>query len=207
MTCEEDKKKNANNDRKDDDVLFGGVFVTLKILFVDLLVVCLRLSSEVTQGYQLLSDGDTWIYGIVTFIIIEIPGIAAAVHVLSVYRENWVWYKTILYAIGAIIFYPLVPIMTLLHLLWMTPSDGQMTKESKQRFMAAQFGATVAQAIHGCIASPLMLCYQIWLVFNGVISFADSAVRVTSITLTDWEGNQLMVTFAAPVTILLSIVT
>ena len=207
MTCEENKKKNANNDRKDDDVLFGGVFVTLKILFVDLLVVCLRLSSEVTQGYQLLSDGDTWIYGVVTFIIIEIPGIAAAVHVLSVYRENWVWYKTILYAIGAIIFYPLVPIMTLLHLLWMTPSDGQMTKESKQRFMAAQFGATVAQAIHGCIASPLMLCYQIWLVFNGVISFADSAVRVTSITLTDWEGNQLMVTFAAPVTILLSIVT
>ena len=207
MTCEENKKKNANNDRKDDDVLFGGVFVTLKILFVDLLVVCLRLSSEVTQGYQLLSDGDTWIYGVVTFIIIEIPGIAAAVHVLSVYRENWVWYKTILYAIGSIIFYPLVPIMTLLHLLWMTPSDGQMTKESKQRFMAAQFGATVAQAIHGCIASPLMLCYQIWLVFNGVISFADSAVRVTSITLTDWEGNQLMVTFAAPVTILLSIVT
>ena len=207
MTSEEDKKRNANNDRKDDDVLFGGVFVTLKILFVDLLVVCLRLSSEVTQGYQLLSDGDTWIYGIVTFIIIEIPGIAAAVHVLSVYRENWVWYKTILYAMGAIIFYPLVPIMTLLHLLWMTPSDGQMTKESKQRFMAAQFGATVAQAIHGCIASPLMLCYQIWLVFNGVISFADSAVRVTSITLTDWEGNQLMVTFAAPVTILLSIVT
>ena len=207
MTSEEDKKKNTNNDRKDDDVLFGGVFVTLKILFVDLLVVCLRLSSEVTQGYELLSDGDTWIYGIVTFIIIEIPGIAAAVHVLSVYRENWVWYKTILYAIGAIIFYPLVPIMTLLHLLWMTPSDGQMTKESKQRFMAAQFGATVAQAIHGCIASPLMLCYQIWLVFNGVISFADSAVRVTSITLTDWEGNQLMVTFAAPVTILLSMVT
>ena len=207
MTSEEDKKKNANNDKKDDDVLFGGVFVTLRILFVDLLVVCLRLSSEVTQGYQLLSDGDTWIYGIVTFIIIEIPGIAAAVHVLSVYRENWVWYKTILYAIGAIFFYPLVPIMALLHLLWMTPSDGQMTKESKQRFMAAQFGATVAQAIHGCIASPLMLCYQIWLVFNGVISFADSAVRVTSITLTDWEGNQLMVTFAAPVTILLSIVT
>ena len=207
MTCEEDKKKNANNDRKDDDVLFGGVFVTLKILFVDLLVVCLRLSSEVTQGYQLFIDGDTWIYGVVTFIIIVIPGIAAAVHVLSVYRENWVWYKTILYAIGAIIFYPLVPIMTLLHLLWMTPSDGQMTKESKQRFMAAQFGATVAQAIHGCIASPLMLCYQIWLVFNGVISFADSAVRVTSITLTDWEGNQLMVTFAAPVTILLSMVT
>ena len=207
MTGEEDKKKNANNDRKDDDVLFGGVFVTLKILFVDLLVVCLRLSSEVTQGYQLFIDGDTWIYGVVTFIIIVIPGIAAAVHVLSVYRENWVWYKTILYAMGAIIFYPLVPILTLLHLLWMTPSDGQMTKESKQRFMAAQFGATVAQAIHGCIASPLMLCYQIWLVFNGVISFADSAVRVTSITLTDWEGNQLMVTFAAPVTILLSIVT
>ena len=68
MTSEEDKKKNANNDRKDDDVLFGGVFVTLKILFVDLLVVCLRLSSEVTQGYQLFIDGDTWIYGVVTFI-------------------------------------------------------------------------------------------------------------------------------------------
>ena len=188
-------------------MLFGGVFVTLKILFVDLLVVCLRLSSEVTQGYTLFSDADTWIYGIVTFIIIEIPGIAAAVHVLSVYREKWVWYKTILYAIGSIIFYPLVPILTLLNLLWMTPSDGQMTKESKQRFMAAQFSATVSQAIHGCIASPLMLCYQIWLVFNGVISFADSAVRVTSLTLTDWQGNQLMVTFAAPVTILLSIVT
>ena len=123
MTSEEDKKKNANNDRKDDDVLFGGVFVTLKILFVDLLVVCLRLSSEVTQGYNLFSDADTRIYGIVTFIIIEIPGIAAAVHVLSVYRENWVWYKTILYAIGSIIFYPLVPILTLLHLLWMTPSE------------------------------------------------------------------------------------
>ena len=207
MAGGEDKKKNSKNDKKEDDVLFGGVFVTLKILFVDLLVVCLRLSSEVTQGYTLFSDADTWIYGIVTFIIIEIPGIAAAVHVLSVYREKWVWYKTILYAIGSIIFYPLVPILTLLNLLWMTPSDGQMTKESKQRFMAAQFSATVSQAIHGCIASPLMLCYQIWLVFNGVISFADSAVRVTSLTLTDWQGNQLMVTFAAPVTILLSIVT
>ena len=199
---EKDEKKQKPKKEK-GVLLFSGVFVTLKIVFVDLLVVCLRLSSEFSQGYSLFINPETSIYGIVTFCIIVVPGIPAAIHLLSVYRREWIWYKTILYALCTVVFYPVVPIVTLLHLLWMKPSDNTPTKEFKK----AQYGATVAQAIHGCIASPLQLCYQIWLAFNGVTSFTDNVVRVRELRITDWEGNELMLSFAAPVAIFFSIIT
>ena len=201
MTNEESEKKVK---KPTETFFFSGALVTLKILLIDLAFACFRLASEALQAYSLFKNEvhDTAAYGLVTVVIIMLPGLACALHLISHYRFKWIWYKTILYALGAIIFYPLVPVVALLHLLWMTPSDNKITEDYKN----AQYGATVAQAIHGCIASPTMLSYQIFLAFRGVVVFTDT-YRTTEIIIRDWEGNALNVTIAAPVCIFTAMIT
>ena len=199
MEKDEKKKENTNESAT---YFFSGPLITLKVLFIDILACVLRLSSEGFQAYSLFSDNDNYQYGFVTLFIVFLPGIAAAVHLISVYRFEWIWYYSLLYALCAIVFYPLLPIFAFLHLLWMTPIDGKITDEYKR----AQHGATVTQAIHGCIASPLQLAYQIYLAFNGILLFHDTT-RNRNISVTDWLGNEYNLEFAAPICIFMQIIT
>ena len=199
MEKDENKKDNKN---ESSGYLFSGPLVTLKVLFFDILACVLRLSSEGLQAYSLFSNSDKSQYGFVTLFILFLPGIAAAIHLISVYRFEWIWYYTILYALCAIVFYPFLPIVAFLHLLWMTPADGKITDEYKR----AQHAATVTQSIHGCIASPIQLSYQLYLAFNGVQLFHDTT-RNTHITVKDWSDNTYNVDFAAPVCIFMQIIT
>jgi len=199
MEKDEKKKENKN---ESGHFFFSGPLVTLKVLFFDILACVLRLSSEGLQAYNLFNDNDNYMYGFVTLFITFLPGIAAAVHLISVYRFDWIWYYTILWAFCAIVFYPLLPIFAFLHLLWMTPTDGNITEEYKR----AQHGATVIQSIHGCIASPIQLAYQLYLAFNGILLFHDTT-RDRDICIKDWIGNEWCLEFAAPICIFMQIIT
>ena len=191
----------------DKGFLFSGPFFTLKVIFVDLLLACCRLASEVNQGLVLFATDQNRIYGIVTFGIIWIPGLTFAVHILSVNRREWVWYRTIISAACSILFYPIAPILAILNFLWMKPSDNKRRSLFASGLREAQYGSTITQAIHGGIASPIQLCYQLWLSLNGVVSFADNIINFSSFNLKDWEGNQITVPFAAPVCIFFSTIT
>ena len=197
----------AKNVKKEDETnqpsfLFSAAVVNLKILFVDVLISVSRLISEFGNGYALLLTNDTREYGFISFGISMLPGFIAAIHVLTHYRMKWNFQKTIIAAFCAICFYPLIPTLTLLHLLWMTPSDNQPTPEYEK----AKYLVTVAQAIHGCIASPLQVGYQVSLVYRG-INVLSNASESRQLVLIDLEGNSLAIEYAAPLVIFFSIIT
>ena len=183
--------------------LFTGNFLALRILFLDLLIVFCKLSSYFLEGYSLIMTPGKRSYGIITLGIIWTPGIVAAIHLISAYRRELPCQRTILYAILLIIFYPIVPILALLHLLWRNPKGEKHTKE----FHDAQHGATVSYVIQGCIASSLQLCYQVWLVLNGVITLNNSILELKGFRLSDWQGNEVTIEYSAPLVIFFSILS
>lgn len=50
------------------------------------------------QGVALFWTPEKSVYGVVTLAINWIPGIPAAIHLISMYREDFPWYSTLLYA-------------------------------------------------------------------------------------------------------------
>jgi hypothetical protein len=185
--------------------LFSGPFFTLKIVFVDMLLACSRLASEINQGYALVMNPETYKYGIATIGVIWLPGVCFAVHILSVNRKNWIWYRTILCALSAILLYPIAPILAILNFLWKKPDESESKRQSTftKSMKEAQYSCTMTQAIHGGIALPIQLCYQLWLAINGIVSYADDGITFNTITLNDWEGNEIIIPIAAPVCIFL----
>jgi hypothetical protein len=79
--------------------VFGFVnFLSLKILFFDIFISIGDVASDFAQGYQLLQTKLNPIYGFITFGIIWLPGIAACVHVISMYRTKFTAKRTLTYA-------------------------------------------------------------------------------------------------------------
>ena len=174
-------------------LIFNRNLLTLRILFIDIFIVICNLASDIIQGVAISQDGyidDGWKYAIIALAIVWFPGIPAAIHFLSVRRLKMVWYRAILYATLLIIFYPLVPILALIIVLWMKPNGNKTTKE----FIEAQYGATVAYVIQGCISSPIQLCYQLYLALTGIVPF--KWINLT-FEITDWGGNPLKITLPA----------
>ena len=211
------KPKNSFEEQNDDPANIGastdtltfaseeccratGSFFALRIVFWDLLIACCDLASGFLQAYALFSTEGKEKYGLTTFAINWVPGICAAIHLLSVHRRELVWYKAILFSILLLIFYPIIPILALLILLWMKPNDNKSTREFKE----AEYLVQVVYAIRGCFASPIQLSYQFWLALNGIILLEWS--ELVSLTITDWQGNELLISFAAPMCIIFSII-
>ena len=125
-----------NNDQEEPDIpkkkvpLFGLLeFVTLKILFLDLLVSIGDVGSDFGFSWQLYEksieedDDVLFKYAAIVFSINWFPGIVAAIHVLSMYRnkEGLSPQKLIICALLMLILYPVVPILAYLVLLYCRP--------------------------------------------------------------------------------------
>ena len=167
----EPSASNSNNDMIENkqSFVFEGELLTLKVLFIDIFILLCALICDFVQATNILigkeeEEGDIT-FALFSYIIIWIPGIPAAIHYLSVFRHRFVWYKSLIYAVFIILFYPIVPIIAKLVLIWMRPRNNKITKE----YLYAEYGATVAYAIYGCISAPIQLCYQCWLILNGVM--------------------------------------
>lgn len=217
------------NTYKTRRLLFTGPFLTLKIVFIDLLIAICRLVSEINQGFALLLVPETRNYGIATFIVSWAPGITFAIYILSKYRrmKEWPWYKIMFWAASSVLMYPIVPIFSIFHFLWNKPEDTcevmeeriksikdeEMTNDLKdvQRRIKeaneAKIRLRIAQAIHGGIAAPLQLCYQLWLAINGILTLEDKGIIFSVIKLQDWEGNEVTIPTAAPVCIFFTCIT
>ena len=57
------------------------------------------------------------------------------------------------------VFYPIVPILAFINLLWMKPKLNCAVSE--ESYMEAEYRSVVAHAISGCIESPIQLIYQV----------------------------------------------
>ena len=73
-------------------------FVTLKTLFIDLVVQLGDLGSDFAQGYTLIINEELFLYGIATFAIHWVPGIVAAIHCVSTKREEYGVRQTLTWA-------------------------------------------------------------------------------------------------------------
>ncbi len=69
-----------------------------RILFWDILISFLDTVSDFAQGVVLYSTPEKQLYGVFTLAINWIPGIPAAIHLVSMYRTEFPWYCTLLYA-------------------------------------------------------------------------------------------------------------
>ena len=156
--------------------------LTLRIIFVDMLLVVCNLSSDIIQGMAIIYEHQNFKYGLIACGIMWIPGIPATIHFLSVYRLKMVWYLVIMYAILLLFFYPVVPLLAWIIVLWVKPKDGKITKQ----FLRAKYGASVAYAIQGCIAASIQLCYQSWLALTGIIPYEWINVKFQ---YKSWSGN------------------
>ena len=73
-------------------------FVTLKTLFIDLVVQLGDLGSDFAQGYTLIINEELFLYGIATYAIHWVPGIVAAIHCVSTKREEYGVKQTLAWA-------------------------------------------------------------------------------------------------------------
>ena len=73
-------------------------FVTLKTLFIDLVVQLGDLGSDFAQGYTLIINEELFLYGIATYAIHWVPGIVAAIHCVSTKREEYGVRQTLAWA-------------------------------------------------------------------------------------------------------------
>ena len=156
--------------------------LTLRIIFFDILLVVCNLSSDIIQGMAIIYESQKFKYGLIACGIMWIPGVPATIHYLSVFRLKMTWYQVILYAVLLLFFYPVVPLLAWIIVLWVKPKDGNITKQ----FLRARYGATVAYVIQGCIAASIQLCYQSWLALTGIIPYKWINVEFQ---YKSWSGN------------------
>ena len=97
-------------------------FLTLKILFVDLFVSFGNVGSDFTFAFQLMQEEGKWQYGCISLAINWLPGLAASIYVLTMYRQLLKPKFVILYAVLVFVLYPIVPTLAYITLLWTRPS-------------------------------------------------------------------------------------
>ena len=175
-------------------------YLTIKVLFWDIGIALGDTITDFCQAIALMSNEGKEIYGIITLAINWVPGIPAAVHLMSMYREQLPWQKTVLYATLLILLYPIVPVLAYINLLWKKPKDPNAVSKE---FREAEFLATIAHAISGGIESPVQLMFQSWMIFNGVIKIKWN--EIFSFSISDWQGNTIYLPMTASATLLFSI--
>ena len=97
-------------------------FLTLKILFVDLFVSFGNVGSDFAFAFQLMQEEGKWQYGCISLAINWLPGLAASIYVLTMYRQLLKPKYVILYAVLVFVLYPIVPTLAYITLLWTRPS-------------------------------------------------------------------------------------
>lgn len=172
-------------------------YLTIKVLFWDLLIALGDLVSDMYQGATLFTSSDTKIYGAIALGINWIPGIAAAIHFMSMYRRHFPMTHVLLYATVLVLFYPIIPILAYINLLWKRPKDAIITQE----FRDAEHLANLAHALSGGLESPIQLIFQLWLFLNGAI---NSKSMTNIFTLQDWYGNTISIPMVFSLSIIFS---
>ena len=197
---------NATNPGKlmaKNNFLINGELFTLKVLFIDIFVILCALVSDFVQATSIFIGRDDITFALFAYLIIWIPGIPTAVHYLAVFRHRVIWYKSLIYALLIILFYPIIPIIAKLVLIWMRPTSNEITEE----YLEAKYVATIAYAIHGCVSSPIQLCYQCWLLLKGVVPW-DLGYLTFDLSAFDWSNNDGKIQWpSTPLCLIFSILT
>ena len=74
--------------------------------------------ADFVLGFSLLSKPDTKKYGIVAFGIDWFPGFVTLLHIIATYRGEYAFIKLLSFGVMIFCLYPIVPIFSLLYLLY-----------------------------------------------------------------------------------------
>ncbi|CAB4070460.1 unnamed protein product [Lepeophtheirus salmonis] len=125
---------------------FGIIhFMTLKIIFWDILISIGDVVSDFMQGTSLIMTPGHHIYG---------------------WNRPWSQ-NTFVYCGLLVLFYPIVPVIAFMALLWHNQNDLD-NKQKMEKFRQAEYRAMISHAIAGGIESPVQFVLQIWLILNGI---------------------------------------
>ena len=133
----------GTNPPKKKAALFGLLgFAVLKILFVDIPILLGDLGSDFCFSWQLykksIEDNERALfeYAVIVASINWFPGIVAAIHFLSMYRHKWRLppQAMIFIALLLLVFYPVVPLLAYIVLLYYRPKVIQSIKDVKRSF-------------------------------------------------------------------------
>ncbi|TRY78671.1 hypothetical protein TCAL_11594 [Tigriopus californicus] len=181
-------------------------FLILKILFWDIVISIGDGISDFAQGINLIMTEKQAVYGYLTIAINWLPGLVAVFHLLSSYRAKIATAKLFLYSMLLLLFYPLVPTLAFVRLLWKRPKLG-LNQESNavenSEFQEAQYQAKIAHSITGGIESPIQLILQIWMILNGKIPAPFSLSETPPMTV-DWHGNKISVPTISSISMIFS---
>ena len=144
-------------------------FITLKVFLWDLTISVGDVVSDFLQGYTLFNTPGKKVYGAISLGINWIPGLAASIHLISMYRSKLPVQKVILYALILLLFYPIVPCFTFVYLLYVKPKTGD--EPISPEFREAQLYTIIIYAITGGIESTIQLIYQV------IFSFLETIFR------------------------------
>ena len=135
----EEISEELNPPKKRDPLLGLLGFVVLKILFVDIPILVGDVGSNFCVSWQLykkfIEDNDIVLfkYAVIVTLINWFPGIVAAIHFLSMYRHKWglTPQAMIFIVLLLLVFYPVVPLLAYIVLLYYRPKVRQTIKHVK----------------------------------------------------------------------------
>ena len=135
----EEISEELNPPKKRDPLLGLLGFVVLKILLVDIPILVGDVGSNFCVSWQLykkfIEDNDIVLfkYAVIVTLINWFPGIVAAIHFLSMYRHKWglTPQAMIFIVLLLLVFYPVVPLLAYIVLLYYRPKVRQTIKHVK----------------------------------------------------------------------------
>ncbi len=177
---------------------------TLKVLFIDVPIALGDVVTDFAQGVALVTkdDADYRQFGMIILAVNWLPGVVAAAHLISMYRSTMSFRKVALRALALLVFYPIVPFLAYMRLLWRRPKD-MTDRAGKSKFREAEFQAMTAHAIAGGIESPIQFILQTLLILNGKIP--KPWEDVGQVTIRDYYGNPLTLPTTAMISLAFSI--
>ena len=187
------------------DSLSDGIlgFITIKVILWDILISLADIISDFLQGYTLFRTPGKSTFGLISLCINWIPGVAASIHLMSMYRTTLPAYQVALYALLLLVCYPFIPFVAYVRLLFKKPKSSQESVSAD--FITAQYHTIIVHALTGGLESPIQLIYQLWLVLNGIIVMDWN--QIVSLTFQDAQGNQIFLPYTASLCIMFSVVS
>ncbi|XP_023342920.1 uncharacterized protein LOC111712514 isoform X2 [Eurytemora carolleeae] len=147
--------------------------VFLKIIFIDIGITAGDVATDLIQGLSLTFDGawnlqSTWVYGLVICLVMWLPAPIAILVYSDVIKSSSKWPLTIFKWILFILFFPLVPIVMFLQILFTNRrfSSG----DELVSFELLEKRARELKSITGAIESPVQAVIIFWLMLRGVLT-------------------------------------
>ena len=164
--------QSGSQENKEEEVGSFQFFMLLGLLFMSV-----KSLIEFSYGMLLILTEGKSDFGIFALIIKWVPGFISSIQFIVTYRQEMPGYQVFMLAFGVLIFYPLVPAIATIRLLYFLPKgDAVISQQFKN---ARLFLKSVRISVF--LESSLQMVYLLWLGANGITSSKSSENAISKI--------------------------